>query len=215
MLTNSSAVSEQAAGLTQDRVLEILIQHGAILEGHFVLRSGLHSQKFVAKDALCVDWEVISLLCEGLVIPFIGDGIEVIASPATAGVAFSQWCAYHLSRLTGKKVKAVWADKMPNDTFAIRRVFPEHVKDRRILCVEDILTKGDSAAQTVQAVREVGGDVRGTTVIVNRGGVTAEKLGVSKLSALLNLNTPHFEPAKGKCPGCDADLPLQKPGGVR
>ena len=80
------------------------------------------------------------------------------------------------------------ADGKPTGEFVLNRGYAEHVRGKRVLVVDDILTTGGSVEAVVRAVLEAGGIVVGVAVLVNRGGVTAETIGVAQLYALANVS---------------------------
>ncbi len=94
------------------------------------------------------------------------------------------------------------------DKFIFKRGYGKLVKGKRVLVVEDILNTGGSADRVVKCVREAGGEVVGLGAICNRGGVSAEQLGVPKLFALLNVSLDAYEPEK--CPLCKAGVPINE-----
>ena len=91
------------------RALELMILVGAILEGHFVLNAGNHSNLYVNKDAVYTE-EVVNELCLMLVTPFIDSDVDVVAGAAVGGVALTQWAAHHLRQQTGRKIQAIFAE---------------------------------------------------------------------------------------------------------
>jgi len=182
---------------------------GAIVDGHFLYRSGMHGRKYVNKDAVYPHIGLISQFCAEIAAQFVGDRIEVVFAPAIGGVIMSQWTAYHLSRLTGREVLAVYAEKDKDDNFAFKRGYDALIRGKRGLGVEDVITTGKSIAKVVVGARMNGCDVVGLGVLCNRGSLTLHDVGdVPRLFALSNLKLETWEPAK--CPQCAAGIPLNK-----
>lgn len=191
--------------LSQAEVLYRLRMVGAILEGHFVLKSGLHSGTYVNKDGITPHTRQVSDIAIDFARAFEHNRVQAVIGPATAGIVLSTWTAHHLDRLFREECPSVWADK-EGDGFVIGRGFGALIKGKRVLIVEDILTTGSSVAGVVRAVRAVGGAVVGVAAIVNRGHITAEMLDVPKLHAIAALTIQTFPAAE--CPLCASDVPI-------
>lgn len=196
---------------TKDPVIRILERSGAILRGHFVLTSGRHADTYVNKDMLYVRPRDVSRLCRLIADQFAGLGIEVVVAPAVGGVALSQWVTWHLTVRRGllplESPAAVYAEKSEDGaprTLLLRRGYGAIVRGRRVLVVDDILTTGGSLEQTVQAVNDCGGLVQACAVIVNRGGISAQQLGVQQLVALTNMQLETWPAAE--CPLCASQV---------
>jgi len=171
----------------QETLWEMLERLGVIVRGHFVLRSGEHARAYFNKDAVYPHTAETSQLCR-ILAEFADPVTQIVAAPAIGGVVLSQWVAYHLSNLLGTEVLAVYAEPGPEDTFVFRRGYDKLVAEKRAFVVEDTVTTGGSATKIVNAVRMLGGDVAGIGVLCNRGGVTAEQLGVPWLRALVAMD---------------------------
>ena len=97
---------------TGKTTVQILKECGAIVtEGHFVYNSGNHGDAYVNKDALYLCPEQVSMLCRLIAERYMGSGIDVVAGPEKGGIILSQWTAYHLSRMEGRAVPSVFAEK--------------------------------------------------------------------------------------------------------
>lgn len=188
---------------TQDRALEILAEAQAVLtNGHFVYKSKLHGEVYVNKDRVYLHPRLVSKLCHMIAERFRDHEAYVVVAPAVGGIPLSQWTTYHLIQMTGYDVLAAYVEKSddPDHPFKFTRGYGELIKGRRVLVVEDVLTTGASAAATVKAVTEAGGTVVGVGAICNRGGVTAEKLGVGNLFSLVELELKTY--TREECPFC-------------
>lgn len=179
--------------MTEAEILTRLQEVNVLLTGdHFVLTSDRHSADYVNKDILYAHTNTTSLL--GLLIAqqFLSDQIDVVVGPALGGIALSQWVTYQLDSMTrGDEVLAVYAEKAEGG-FVIKRGYDRLIPEKRALVVEDILTTGGSVNQVIKAVRALGGVVAGVGTIWNRGGVTAQDLGVPKLFSLVNRELPSW-----------------------
>lgn len=151
---------------------QILERTGAVLQGHFVLKSESHADAYINKDAVSLHPVALGQLCRYLAKRASAWAPEVVVGPVVGGVAIGQWTAYHLTQLTRSEVLATFAEK-DGDGFVIKRNFPERLRGRRTLVVEDILTTGDSARKVVAAARRIGANVVGVSALVNRGGIVA------------------------------------------
>ncbi|MDO8435089.1 MAG: hypothetical protein Q7S89_00175 [bacterium] len=172
--------------LSQPEIMHRLGQVGAILDGHFVLTSHLHSGRYVSKEAVMPHVDQLHALCSDFARAFESSRVETVIAPAVAGVALSTWTAWELRRLFGTNTMSIWADK-EGDEFVIKRGFPRFLNAARTLVVEDVITSGGSVARVIAAARACGADVIGVAAFVNRGSSTAASLGVPKLHALATI----------------------------
>lgn len=182
-------------------VLAELEKIGAIYTGrHFIFVSGKHAPEYINLDVMFPHTVLVGELCKSLVAPYEGE-FDVIVAPATGGIVLAVLSAY----VSGKN--GVWADKDGNGGFEFERAgFSNQVKGKRVLIVEDLLSTGSSVVKVRDEVEKVGGTVVGISVVCNRGGVTAEQLGVPKLSALANINLKAYEPED--CELCAKSTPI-------
>jgi orotate phosphoribosyltransferase len=178
----------------------------AIITGHFILRSGLHSATYVNKDALYAHPREVHDLCSDMAREWIGHSIGTVVGPEKGGIILAQYAGLHLQNLTGKEVYSVYAERANGSRFELRRNYDSFVKGRQILITEDVMTTGESVKLVINAVRAAGGEVAGVSVIVNRGGITAEMLGVPRLHTMLSLPTEAHH--KDTCPLCIAQVPI-------
>ena len=201
-------------------IIGLLDDMGAIVNGHFVYRSGRHGKVYVNKDMLYTNPYAVSDACEVMAKDFFSECIVLhlneaieyaVVSPAVGGVALSQWTTYHLLNRS-VPVVALYADKTEGvglggkPGFIIKRGYENLVPGRKVLVVEDILTKGDSARDTIAAVRAAGGDVVMAVAICNRGKVTAEQIGTPILRSLLYMDLEDYDPKD--CPLCKNNVAI-------
>ena len=152
--------------MNEDEVLNIYKSVGALLEGHFILSSGLHSRMYLQSALIFSNTSVAESLCKSLAqklnsIININD-IDLIVSPAMGGVIVG----YELSR--NLKKTNIFAERK-DGKFSIRRGF-EIKKGQKILVVEDIVTTGKSSLECFECIRELGGEVICEAALINRGG---------------------------------------------
>ncbi len=186
--------------------IERLFQEaGALLEGHFLLTSGLHSPGYLEKFKVLEHPQLTQTLCGIIAESFRGQGIEAVAGPTLGGVVL----AFEVARQLG--VRALYAERetLPDgsDGRAFRRTSLR--PGERILVVDDILTTGGSIRDVLDAVRRDQGQVVAAAVLVDRSSRTID-LGVP-LFCCHRLAIPPY-PAES-CPLCAQGIPLAKPGG--
>lgn len=175
----------------------LLQQEGVLLEGHFVLKSGAHSDRYLNKDAVtrvASRWKLaqgLAALARQFDIAY-----DVVVGPAQAGAIWAQLVALALqqsvSTSTFSKLGFGYAEK-DGSGFILRRGFDTMVDGRSVLLVEDIITTGGSIAAVAQAVRACGGYIAAIVALCVRGAATAQSLDVPHLSALVE---PHHIQAK-------------------
>ncbi len=221
--------------MTEQEVLKVLEGVGAIIRNtHVLLRSGLHGDSYVNKDAIYPYTRTTSQLCRAIAEQFLEDDPEVVIAPAIGGVILSQWVAFMLTRLAmqqrltqkdvrstaifagnvivvgalRKEVLGVYAEKSTDgETFVIKRGYDKLIPGKRVLVVEDVVTTGGSARKVMDAVRALGGEVIGLGVLCNRGGVTPKDVGdVPKLVSLVNVKSNTWGPQE--CPLCAQKIPF-------
>ena len=186
--------------MTEAEVKELLLKHGAILEGHFLLTSGLHSGMYVEKFQVLQYPKATEKLCEGFAEKFKDEKIDVVIGPVTGGIILAHETAKHFG------TRAIFAER-DNGRMTIKRGF-EIQHGERVLIVEDIVTTGGSVMEVIDVVREWGGIVAGVAMLVDRSGGTVD-FGVPA-KALLTLKIDTFTPEN--CPLCKAGTPLVKRG---
>lgn len=187
--------------MNKDEILQCFLDAGALLEGHFKLRSGLHSNKFFQAALLLQYPEIAEKLCSELAAKFKNRGITAVISPAVGGLIVG----HELAKALG--VRAIFADK-ENDELILKRGFSIG-KGEKILVGEDVITRGGRVQQTVDLVRELGGEVAGIAVIVDRSMGNAS-FDIPHES-LVKLELETYDPEKS-CPLCDEGVEITRPG---
>ena len=186
--------------MTEQEILKIFKDAGALLEGHFKLRSGLHSNRFFQAALLLQNPGTAEIVCSELAGKFKDAEISAVISPAVGGLIVG----HEVARALG--VRAIFADK-ENDDLILKRGF-KIGKNERILVAEDVITRGGRVQQTVDLVRELGGVVAGIAVIVDRSQGNAAFDVPHKSLVQLELET--FQPEN--CPLCADNIPVERPG---
>ena len=186
--------------MTEKQIVDILKESGALLTGHFQLRSGLHSDHFFQAALLLQYPDKAEIVCRHLAEKFAGTPVSAVISPAVGGLIVGQ----EVARALG--CRAIFADKEDGE-LVLKRGFTIRPGEK-ILVAEDVVTKGGRVQQTIDLVRAKGGDVVGVAVIVDRSGGDAS-FDVPFYSAL-KLSLPTFDPAA--CPLCAAGIPVDRPG---
>jgi orotate phosphoribosyltransferase len=191
-----------SATLTADQTLDEFRAAGALLEGHFILSSGLHSPVFLQKMFVFQDPIRTERLCRALAEKARAafGPIDIVASPAIGAII----PGYETARWLGAKAIFVERD---SGVFKLRRgfsIFP----GARVLMVEDIITTGLSSRETLDALAGHPGQVVGAACLIDRSGGAAD-IGVPRI-ALATLDIPTFPP--DAVPAELAALPAVKPG---
>ena len=188
--------------MTQNEVLDEFRSAGALLEGHFVLSSGLHSPVFLQKMFVFQDPARTERVCRALAekIRETFGPVDYVVSPAVGGIVPGYETARHLG------CKAIFVER-ENGAFALRRGFtiPEGA---RVVMVEDIVTTGLSSRECLTALRDYPGAILGAACLIDRSGGKAD-LGVPLVS-LVQLDIPAYAP--DQIPAELAALPATKPG---
>lgn len=186
--------------ITKDRVLEILKEADVLQEGHFLLTSGRHSDKYLQCAKIFQYTKYSEELCAALAEKFADKGVELVIGPAIGAIQMS----YEVSRHLG--VKNIFAER-ENGAMTLRRNFTIE-PGQKVLVVEDVVTTGGSVREVMDIVRSHGGEVVGLGVIVDRTGGKID-FGVP-LESVISMEVLSYEAAD--CPLCKQGLPLVKPG---
>ncbi|GEM_PF-13651 len=182
-------------------VYDLLVESGAILEGHFLLTSGLHSGTYVEKIKLLQDPQTTARICALLAERLAGYEFDTVVGPAYGGIVL----AYEVAKLTGRKF--VFAQRQ-NNLMTIRSGF-DLSQVSKVAIVEDIVTTGGSVVEVINCLQGMGIRISVIAAIVDRTS-SKRDLGYSFLP-LLELDIPAW-PAD-ECSLCASGIPLVKPGG--
>ncbi len=186
--------------MTEKEILDIFREHKALLEGHFILSSGLHSDRYIQCALVLQHPRIAEELCVELG-PKVGElGASVVVAPALGGVIV----AHEMARALG--LRALFAERQ-NGVMTLRRGF-QLEPNEPVLVVEDVMTTGKSTRETIECVQDAGGKVVGVGALVDRSGGQVE-FGVPKAS-LVTLTVETYDP--DQCPLCKKGTPAVKPG---
>ena len=184
------------------QVLDLFKQTGALLHGHFILRSGLHSREFFQCALLLQDAPIASRVCGMLAEKLSAYDAEAVISPAVGGIIVGQEVARHLGK------KHIFAEKDGNGGLVLRRGFEIH-PGQRFVVAEDVVTRGGRVQETIQIVRDHGGIVVAAGSIVDRSGGDIPDFGCPFVS-LVQMNVETF--AADNIPADLEGIPAIKPG---
>ncbi len=186
---------------------EIFESAGALRTGHYLLKSGRHSDRYLEKFAVLQYPSLAVEIGRRLALSLAPREPTLVVGPTTGGVLLAFETARQLEASLGRQVRGVFAEPMERGRRALRRGWPVSGDDRIVL-VDDILTTGASLFETVDAVRNAGGEPLAAAVIVDRS--TQEVPLGFPLTALGRIEIESWAP--GACPHCAAGTPVVKPG---
>ena len=189
--------------MTEDEILAEFRAADALLEGHFILSSGLRSPRYLQCARVLMDGARAERLARALAAKIPADlreSIDVVVSPAMGGVIIG----HEMGRALGRPAMFV---ERPQGTFELRRGFRLD-PGQRVLMVEDVVTTGLSSREAIRAIEEAGGKVVAAASLVDRSGGSAD-LGVP-YTALIRIDVPTY--AADQVPPELAAIPAIKPG---
>ncbi|MFC7536008.1 orotate phosphoribosyltransferase [Sphingomonas sp. GCM10030256] len=189
--------------MTDEQVLAEFRAAGALLEGHFILSSGLRSPRYLQCARVLMDPARAERLARALAAKLpaeVRSAIDVVVSPAMGGVIIG----HEMGRALGRPAMFV---ERPEGEFHLRRGFALE-RGARVLLVEDVVTTGLSSREAITAVEEAGGRVIAAAALVDRSGGTAD-LGVP-FTPLIRIDVPTY--AADDLPSDLAVIPAVKPG---
>lgn len=186
--------------MDQQSVIDLFLKRGALLEGHFLLSSGLHSPRYL-QCALVLELPAdAERLGAALAEHFKTDSVDLVVAPALGGVIIG----YETARALG--VRSLFTER-EGGRMKLRRGF--HVEaGQRAVVVEDVITTGGSTREVIEVIEGCGAQVVGVGSIIDRSGGAVE-LG-RKRAALAVLDVPTYEP--DSCPLCASGSIAIKPG---
>jgi orotate phosphoribosyltransferase len=184
----------------QKEILDIFVRTRALQEGHFVLRSGLHSGHYFQCAQVCQQLDAVGRLAELLLAKVSRNAFSTVLAPAMGGLVIGQEVARQA------KARYIFAEK-ENNILVMRRGFVL-APGERVLIVEDVVTRGGRVMESLELVRKAGGTPVAVAMLVDRSAGSA-RFDVPTVS-LLELSFPTF-PADA-IPEWLAKIPVQKPG---
>jgi orotate phosphoribosyltransferase len=185
---------------TDQNLLKIFQETGALLEGHFQLTSGLHSGRYLQCALVLQHPQHAEFVGRALASKFSDDRVDAVVAPAVGGIIV----AHETARAIG--ARALFTEREAG-LMTLRRGFRLN-RGERVLVVEDVVTTGGSTRETIDAVIDADGVVIGAGSMVDRSGGTVD-LGVRRQS-LLTLEVPSWDPSE--CPLCKEGMTTTKPG---
>lgn len=183
-----------------DEVIEKFRAAGALLEGHFVLTSGLHSPKYLQCALVLQDPARAEMFGRAIAVHFQSEKIELVAAPAIGGIIIG----HEVARALG--VRFLWTER-EGGLMTLRRGFSVAARERTLV-VEDVVSTGGSTRETVAALRAAGAEVIGAASIIDRSAGAAA-VGVRRM-ALATLAVTSVEPSR--CEACARGEIATKPG---
>jgi orotate phosphoribosyltransferase len=186
--------------MTEQELLQILKDSNALLEGHFVLTSGLHSTQYIEKFRILEHPRHTEMLCRELASKFEFDNVTVVVGPMTGGIIL----AYETGKQLG--TKAIFTERV-DGKMKFRRGFTL-IPDDRVLIVEDIITTGGSILEVIEEVKKFKSTIIGIGALVDRSNSKA--VFDYPFKPLLKLDVVTYK-AK-ECPLCKQNIPIVKPG---
>lgn len=183
-----------------EEVIERFRRTGALLEGHFILTSGLHSTKYLQCALLLQHTAEAIAFGQALADHFRVQKIETVAAPAIGGIVIG----YEVARSLGARF--IWTERVDN-RMTLRRGFTVRPGES-VIVIEDVVTTGGSTRETAEVLRAAGAQVVGAASIIDRSSGRAD-VGVPRF-ALATLDVPAMAPAA--CELCAQGLEAIKPG---
>jgi len=182
-------------------ILEAFREAQALLEGHFLLTSGLHSSRYLQCALVMQDPARGESLCRQLARAFADENIQCVVGPAMGGILV----AYELARVL--KARTIFAERQ-DGKMTFRRGFAIEPGER-VLLAEDVVTTGGSLREVQDLIAAAGGNVVAICALVDRTSGRDAGFGMP-LTSLVKVDAPTYSPED--CPLCRDGLPLQKPG---
>jgi orotate phosphoribosyltransferase len=182
-------------------LLALFRKTGALLDGHFVLRSGLHSRQYFQCALLLQHTDIAARICQMLATKLGGFDSDAVISPALGGIIVGQ----EVARSLGKR--HIFVEK-ENSKLVLRRGFKIDSQEKFVV-VEDVVTRGGRVQETIDIVRTHSGVITAVGVIVDRSAETKPDFGCPFVS-LIKMNMETFEP--DELPPDLALIPAIKPG---
>lgn len=219
MTTLRNPLADAARAAIARRTEELFRRSGALRDGHFLLKSGRHSEAYLEKFLVLQDTAATSELCGFWAARSRDeDGeplVDLVVGPTTGGVVL----AFETGRQLG--TRAIFAEEVRNEDGTTRREFRRGFRiepGERVLLVDDILTTGGSLLAMLPPIEEAGGEIVGIHVIVDRSAagttqITSPTSGRTyPLEALWTFDLPTYEAGVESCPRCADGTPLYAPG---
>ncbi len=186
--------------MTKEEIISIFEQTDALLNGHFLLTSGKHSDRYFQCAKVLQYPEYAEMLCKIIADYFADFDIDTVIAPAIGGIVVGQEVARQLNK------KSIFAERV-DGKLTLRRGF-EINKGEKVLVCEDVVTTGGSVFEVMEIVKQHGGEVAGVGMIVDRSNGRVN-FGVPQVSTFAT-EVITYEP--DECPLCKEGIPAVKPG---
>ena len=172
--------------LTEEETIEILKKTNSLLEGHFILSSGLRSEKYLQCAQLMMYPDLAEKVCKSLAEKIKKSNIEydLVASPAIGGVLVG----YQVSKFLN--VPNIFVERV-NNVFNLRRGFK--CKNKKVMIIEDVVTTGKSSLECSKCLQDLGAKISGYACIIDRSGGNSQK---DQIISQINFNIPVFSEEK-------------------
>ena len=186
--------------LTEEETIEILKKTNSLLEGHFILSSGLRSEKYLQCAQLMMYPDLAEKVCKSLAEKIKKSNIEfdLVVSPAIGGVLVG----YQVSKFLN--VPNIFVERV-NNVFNLRRGF--ECKDKKIMIIEDVVTTGKSSLECSKCLQGLGATISGYACIIDRSGGNSQ---IDEIISQINFNIPVF--SEDKLPEHLKQIKAVKPG---
>ena len=186
--------------MTATELQRLLEDSGAILNGHFLLTSGLHSNRYIEKFRVLEKPDTLDKVCQEMAAPFQNKNVEIVLGAAIGGILISGGVGRHLG------VKHIFSERV-NGKMELRRGFNLD-NGVRVLIVEDIITTGGSVFELIELVKEHNAEIVAVVNLVERSAEPID-FGVPS-TPLLNLPSESWE--ENECPLCKDNVVFTKRG---
>ena len=154
------------------KLYDVFINKNIIKNGHFILRSGKHSDIYIEKTMItlfpCLHREIIRKLSENISKIYRYNDYDIITGPAVAGISFAAPIAIELDK------PFIFSEKINENNFKFRPEFEKFIKNKRILIIEDIITTGNSILKLSEIMYSLGGITKSVFCIMNRNSKLKE-----------------------------------------
>ena len=186
--------------LTEDQTIEILKKTNSLLEGHFILSSGLRSERYLQCAQLMMHADLAERVCESLAEKIKSEKVnfDLVASPAIGGILVG----YQVSKFLD--VPNIFVERVDN-IFSLRRGFD--CSNKKILILEDVITTGKSSMECAKCLEKLGANIVGYACIVDRSGGKSE---INNIISQISFNIPTY--SKDNLPDHLKNIQAIKPG---
>lgn len=188
-------------------IISLLLKTGSLLNGHFLLSSGMHSPRYLQCATVLQHPIQASFLGKELTNKFAKKKIDVVVGLALGGIII----AHEIARVLG--VRAIWTERSTsgNGKMELRRGFNIN-NGEMVLVAEDVITTGGSVNEVIELIKKLGGKIVGVGCLIDRRGSNTNQniIFAPRMESLANLDIETYTP--NDCPLCKKGVPIVKPG---